>query len=77
MLRSVVLIGGLGSSCWVLQSVNSPATVTFLVPCVGTASTVLVYYIAVHVQGCGKGTCASFSMFQSRTSSHRGGLNER
>ena len=31
----------------------------------------LVYYIAVHVQGCGKGTWASFSMFQSRTSSHR------
>ena len=63
--------------CRVLQSVNSPATVTFLVPCVGTAFPVLVYYIAVHVQGCGKGTCASFGMFQSRTSSHRGGRYER
>ena len=53
MLRSVVLIGGLGSLCWVLQSVNFPATV-ILVPCVGTASP----FIAVHVQGCGKGTWA-------------------
>ena len=39
----------------------------FLVPCVGTVSPVLVYYIAVHVQGCGKGTCMSFSMFQSQS----------